>query len=437
MINNNSFNSRSFVKRAAILEKDYTFPKFIVFLFFVFSIYLVVPIVDVPFLGLSISAPIFFFISIYCILKTPKSWLMVYRYWIIMAILIWAGIFLSATLNGLFSGGLNINSEGIKTVIRYAYWLLVFIITMYVSSYRNILIKVTELLGWGVLFLALLRWIEIYLFQNIGAWSGTKFLPQNAYGMLFSTFSPFLLVNTIRFKGLKRSLSILGFLILISAMIINGSRSSWVAVGLGILLFLSLLYSTHKRKVISILFMLILTSGIIMTIFSFIPVISESFITRAFTFETLENDKSFVMRQLMNQKSIRIFENSPIIGVGSSRFRLTNVELIVPGLLGYLDQSYINRISSHNSYLGFLAETGLIGSFPLLILLCVLLINGYKHVNEFLNNKQIWALGIYVSYIQMSIHMWSFSSFTSSSTWFIYGLLGALIMKSKLKQFKE
>ena len=43
----------------------------IYFLFYMFALYLVLPLVDVPLLGLSLSAPIFFFIALVCIFKPP------------------------------------------------------------------------------------------------------------------------------------------------------------------------------------------------------------------------------------------------------------------------------------------------------------------------------------------------------------------------------
>jgi len=44
-------------------RKRISFPRGIYVLFYVFAVYLVIPVIDVPLLGLSLSAPIFFFIA--------------------------------------------------------------------------------------------------------------------------------------------------------------------------------------------------------------------------------------------------------------------------------------------------------------------------------------------------------------------------------------
>lgn len=414
------------------------FPKIVYLLFFLFSLYLVLPIIDVPLMGLSISAPIFFFITIFCLLKPPFPWFKAYRNWIILAVLIWAGIFIAAAFNGLLSGGVDINSDGVKTVIRYAYWLLVFVITVFFASQGNFLPKVTELLGWGAMVLALLRWGEVLVYGNIGAWTGTHLLSQNAYGIQFSTFSPFLLILMLRYQGKKRVIAAVGNVLLWSAVAINGSRSSWVTIGIGFVLFLFFLVQAHSKKVIRFVFFLALIIGIAAALISTVPKFSEAFVSRFNTFENLDTDKSYAIRQLMNQKSLKLFANSPIIGVGAARFRLESVPLEIPAVLSYASQEHFDVKSSHNSYLSFLAENGLAGSVPFVILLGILGIKGFVQTRNFVKMNQYWALAIFLGFVQMSIHMWTLASLTNTSNWFIYGLVGAMIMvgKNQLKRNK-
>ena len=78
----------------------------------------------------------------------------------------------------------------------------------------------------------------------------------------------------------------------------------------------------------------------------------------------------------MVQKGLKLFEESPIIGVGASRFRKESVELELSGVFRFYSQSSFDRKSAHNSYVGFLAESGLIGSIPLLVLILMLAFQG-------------------------------------------------------------
>jgi hypothetical protein len=115
------------VRKNSLVKQEnpsFGYPRWTKLLFFAFALYLVLPIVDIPLLGLSISAPIFFTIAVPCVLKPPEAWLHTYRRWITFALLIWFGIFFSAFGNGLLSGGVDINSDGIAMIIRYAYWVV-------------------------------------------------------------------------------------------------------------------------------------------------------------------------------------------------------------------------------------------------------------------------------------------------------------------------
>ena len=167
---------------------------FIITLWFVFAAYLVLPLVDVPFLGLSLSAPIFFFIALYCIFKPPQRWPGALQKWILLAVFIWAGIFISTLFNGILSGGRDVDTEGWSLLVQNAYWLLTFIITAYFASRANILERTTRILGWAVFALALVRLFEAVAWGVINTYEdNTRLLAPNEYGFLFSTFFPFLL----------------------------------------------------------------------------------------------------------------------------------------------------------------------------------------------------------------------------------------------------
>lgn len=413
------------------VQPESAYNRLILTLFLLFSLYLVLPLVGVPFLGLSISAPIFFVIAIVCIFKPPKPWFRIYRGWIILAILIWIGIFISAAGNGVLSGGMNLDTNGIKLIIQYAYWLLVFVITAYFSSQGKVLQTVSSLLGWGVMVLALLRWGEAIIHGSFGAGTASLFT-ENTYGFQFSVFSPFLLVLMIQQSGWKRVLAGVGYILLLGAAAINGSRGSWIAIAVGVVSCLFLLSWSSPGKFFGLLVMLMLVGGMLSAAWLVMPqVYTNKVLDRFNTLQKLNDDKSYVVRQVLIQKGVRLFEQSPIIGVGVGRFTQSSVPLDIPALLSYVQQYHLDVKSAHNSYVDFLAESGLVGVIPFAVLLALLALQGLFSVQIGARHGRYAALPVFLAFIQMSVSMWSVSTLTNTSNWFIYGLLAAVIMANK------
>lgn len=404
------------------------YPRSILFLYYFFAFYLVLPLVDFPVLGLSLSAPVFFVIAVTCLVNPPEPWFRQNQRWILLAAMIWSGVFIATAGNGLLSWGVAINSEGILTVIRYGYWLLVFVVTTHLASRGEIIKKTVWLLGWGILLLALLRWVEVIFLDKIGAWTGTRFLAQNDYGFLFSTFSPFLLVFLLQAKGSKFLFALLANVILWGAVAVNGSRGSWISLGIGMALALFLLFRTNPRKFMGLLAGVLLTGGIFAVLMISSPKILSTLLDRFYTFQRLDADKSYAIRQLMNRKALLLFEEAPLIGVGTARFRLSTVPLEIPQLLSYAPQEHFDRKSAHNSYLSFLAEHGLAGAIPFGLLLATLGLQAFKTQRQLFRQNEVWGLAVFLSFVQMSIHMWAISSITNTANWFIYGLAAAMIM---------
>ncbi|MEL7655692.1 MAG: O-antigen ligase family protein [Bacillota bacterium] len=409
-------------------------PKIVIYLFLIFAGYMVLPLIDVPLLGLSLSAPIFFVIFTVTILRPQRVLFHASKEWIIFAVLIWTGIFISAMANGLLSGGVNIDSDGISLVIHYAYWLLVFVFTAYFASQGNFLKRICVVLGWAVLILALFRWMEVVLYGNYGAWSGTKLISQNTYGFLFSTFSPFLLLRILEGKGRKRVFALFANLTLWAAAAINGSRGSWVAIGVGLALCLTILAISRPGKFAGLAIAIIVIIGMAGAAWAVFPQVAASVTDRFNSFQTLDQDKSYMIRQLMIQKGLRLFEQSPLIGVGASRFTKSSVPLDIPFVLSYASQTHFDVKSAHNSYLDFLAENGLVGAVPFGILLLTLAWGGLKSAFRSSRIGMYWMLAVFLSFTQMSIHMWSITSITNTANWFIYGLVAAVIIAANRKE---
>jgi O-antigen ligase len=95
---------------------------------------------------------------------------------------------------------------------------------------------------------------------------------------------------------------------------------------------------------------------------------------------------------------------------------------------GNLDR--FNRITSHNSYVSFLAETGLLGAVPFGALLLYLAARGLQAAVLVARRGEYWALGLYVAFVTMGVHLWVLAGLTGTSTWIVYGLVAGMIERS-------
>jgi len=399
-------------------------------LFYLFALYMVLPIIDVPLLGLSLSAPIFFLIALEVFFTPPGFMVRRYRAWIWLAALLWLGIALSALLNGLLSGGSALDSRGVNILVHFAYWMLVFVVTAYLVSQGGLGPTVSRLLGWGAFALALLRWGEVLLYGNLGAWTGTHLLTQNTYGFIYSTFSPFLFLLLLQARGRRRWLAVLANVALWGAAAINGSRGSWVAIAATVALQLGLLLITRPRSARFPAAVVLATVALGVLLVATPNPVARVVESRFSTFNNLEEDKSYAIRLLMNQKALKLFEENPLLGVGISRFTKASTPLEIPAVLGYARQDHFDTKSAHNSYLGFLAETGLAGAIPFGILVLVLAIQGGRSAVFLVKRGQYWAAAIFGGFVGMSIHMWVVFSLTNSGNWMVYGLAAAMIVSA-------
>ena len=303
---NNSLNTKndlhnSFTGITHPLRKAGVYPKATYLVFSIFALYLVLPFYDVPLLGLSLSAPLFFFIAAQVILKPPRPWFRAYRGWILWAMIFWLGIFISSSANGILSSGVNIDTNGISLLIHYAYWMVVFVITTYCASQGETLRQISRVLGWGVLLLTLIRWGEVILYSNYGAWSETRMLSQNTYGFMFSTFSPFLLIKIFENRGWKKLVVIGANLLLWGAAAVNGSRGSWISIAIGLFVCLVILLITRPGHFVSLIGVFIVIGLLIGSVSLSFPKMTTAVMDRFSTMEDLESDKSYMTRQLMIQ----------------------------------------------------------------------------------------------------------------------------------------
>jgi O-antigen ligase len=401
-------------------------------LFFLCGAFVVLPFFNIPFVGLSVTAPLLFPVIYYAFFQTMAPWVHRYRGWVLIALAIWLGMSVSFAANGPWFGAREFQLIEIASLVRYLFWLTVFVVTAYVASEFRIQRRLPFLLGIAVVILAGLRCFEGIVLGKVGAWTETVFTTQNNYGILFSTFTPFLFPVFLGRGFLPRTLCAAGLLAVLIACAINGSRGSWICIALALVVFFLLALVSRPgaslRLILPVGFAFLALAGIL----AGSARVREAVLTRFSTFADLEKDKSFMGRQVMNQRSLKLFASSPWFGTGPGRYHVVYVPIEMPLVFAGRSEEDFMRKSAHNSYLSFLAEGGLAASLPLAALLVVLAIRGALAAMALNRKGERWALGVYASFVGMSVHFWVLSGLTGTHAWFVYGLLAATIHLASL-----
>jgi O-antigen ligase len=394
--------------------------------------YLAIPVLEVPLFGLSLSAPVFCFLALDCLLR-PIVW-RPYRGWILLAVLFWMAQLFSLTAN-VFSGSLTaVGADQSRLLARFGFWMLVLVVTTLLVHRFGLGRRLAVALAWGMIALGGLRLAEAAL---LGHWGGgnPRFLSQNDYGFGFSTFAPFAVWLALDSRGFRKLLAVGGSLALLAAVVGNGSRSSWVTVVLGLLLVSSFWTFARARGFFGGLFHfaapLLLAAAPVALILVAPTWLRGPVIERAATFERLERDKPFLARQLLIEKGIQLFQQSPLFGVGTGGFTQTVVPLEIPRELSYTSVEEFNRKTPHNSYIKVLAETGLFGAAGLFGLLALLGCRGLPATLALARRGETWAIPVFSGFLMMSIHLWTLSGLTGTAPWFLYGILAGVIELSR------
>ncbi|MBU3758319.1 MAG: O-antigen ligase family protein [Candidatus Omnitrophica bacterium] len=397
--------------------------------------YTVLPFLELPFVGLSLSAILFYLLFMDVFLKARRRVDIRAGGWIRLALWLGAGFFFSALVNGLSSSGSSFGKTEMIVLIRCTYWLIVFVTTLLFASLRPWIFPLTAgVFSLSVFLLALVRLYEAIRYGSYGAWMELKFMTQNEYAFIFSANTVFIAGFLMQAEARKRMLAILGLGIVLAVVLMNGSRSSWIAIAASFAVFGWICAAADPKKgrgIFKAALFLVLLGGL-MGIFSRAAPqeVRERFVSRFSTLESLDQDKSYQIRKVMIQKAIKIMQKHPLWGCGPGRFRFTRVELEMPRALRHFSSQKFESKSSHNAYMQFFAETGLAGGLPYLTLLVLFLGRGYSAAVFMTRRKHYWAAALYASFIAMSIHLWSLAGLTGTMPWLKYGLVAGMIVTS-------
>jgi O-antigen ligase len=215
----------------------------------------------------------------------------------------------------------------------------------------------------------------------------------NATGSVYAIVCVFLLVFLLKEnKNILRLLYIVSLVISLLALFLTKSRASYIGFIAAAVIILWLHFKSVKKFFISIAVLiaaaipLVFLTDIYKRIFQILDLRSGTTVVRFFIWE----------------KAWHLFSQSPLFGIGYGRFNdIFNIDTGVydlnrlKGFWGiialYLKDKFVfSDAHAHNAYLHFLAETGIIGLFLIMLfwILCVIkIIQAYRDNSDSFSSK--------------------------------------------------
>lgn len=225
---------------------------------------------------------------------------------------------------------------------------------------------------------------------------------------------PFLLFITLEGKFLSDKARITYFLVFFLsciAMIYNGTRGAWVAVGVSILLGVSCM-KVSKKIVVGLIVLLCISDVLLMQI----PRVND----RVHSMTNM-SDQSNAERLVLWQSSWQMFVDHKITGIGTGNFEKLYVgKYMLPAAKAELS-------NAHNIYLHALAEGGVIGFSALLYLFSYILYQSYTKLKKV--KTRTWGLVTLLFTISLMLQGFTECNFVDSAVirmyWFLLGLMQA------------
>jgi len=304
---------------------------------------------------------------------------------------------------------------------NYLYWCT--LIILLVTHRQLINIKVV----YKAIFWGLVSSVIYYLF-----FQGTlSVLPifnkqsPNTLSFILICYTPIALYYLQEQKG--KTWAFLFLLTLVYILLIDGRRAGMVLVLLG---GLAVLYADRlnwKRLIVTAVIVPIGIAGIYTSpVEGFMLQSSERIHEMIYQTDKIRTeDRSYLTRVAMVKKGLAIFEDNPYTGIGLNNFTNFSIDFdhSFEGAKYVIHKENLQTKSAHNSYIGILAEGGLMLLMPLLLILGSLIL--YFLLNFNLINR--FERPVYVGILAMSVHLYFISDIVNVFAWFLIGLCCALV----------
>ncbi|MAD43065.1 MAG: hypothetical protein CL623_11840 [Arcobacter sp.] len=327
-------------------------------------------------------------------------------------------------------------------------------------SYFSLFKLTIQYIYWVIVALHIKTWIEKYDYLEISKFVFYAVVVSTLYYITINRFYVVFYPNEFAFTivlalPLAFYYMIKKFsntqLVLVISFILLGIFWSESRTGLALVLFelvLLIYINNSKVRIVSVFFILLVVPLVYLT-YSIVDLQKEDIknikyeisdivedISPKFAYtlrleqNVLERDKSFLIRKLMIQKGEQIFEEHPFLGIGIGNFTYYSVDLDMTQASHWLKrgEERYNKVSSQNTYLKIITETGIITSFFLLLIFIILIIYGLKYLIVIKDQVKLF---IFVSFLSLIIYGFILVTIQGAKFWILLGLTMAIIDNKK------
>ena len=150
------------------------------------------------------------------------------------------------------------------------------------------------------------------------------------------------------------------------------------------------------------------------------------------TNEVATEDQSYLLRKLMVEKGLIIFESNPFTGIGLNNWMEYDVKFRgnFEGADIILNKARLEKFGAHNSYISFLGEGGLFLFTSYISLLLCIIYKLFMIINRLNLNQKAVFFGI----LMMAIHTYFISAMLNSFTWYLLGIGAGISNINTLKK---
>jgi len=398
-------------------------PGNVALLWVLYAAYLAAPVYDIPFLGFSWSAILAIPLAIMAlgVPVVPSRSEQVFRGFIAV---LWGAAVLPAAL-GL------VDFATLTMSVRFTYWLMMGVLAVRLLQYANSPRIIWHACFVGVSALAAMAFFEKCYYGDYGAaFSRLTLMTQNSYGERFSIFAPFVIGGMAFWRGRWRLAAAVSLAVLLAAAFLLGSRGCWVGISAGsvALLGLALLSGSRAgaRMVVVAAGMAVLVALVLSWAMAQTPYVEQ----RLRTFENLDRDKPTRTRIALTRKALALWTERPWFGIGIGQFRLSHADILLPPTY-HTDLEELNRRSSHNAWAQWLAETGLFGTVPLVLLWLWLFLRGCWAAVRLARIGRHSGIVFMAAFVGMSVHLAALAGLSGTVPWFVFALVASVIAEGE------
>lgn len=380
----------------------------------IFSFFMSFPLILI--VGTNIS--LIFFIKIFKDLRFKLSYYLPKKriQWMVFT-------FMIGSIVSVFSENSTDNlglARGLVVLPNYIYWCLMIILLIHLRKTLNYM-KMAKPIFWGLLLSILYFEAQDYLpkmplFLNS--------ISPNSLSFLTICFTAPAIVYLLEAK--KKTWAIIVSVFIILILLSLGRRAGFALTLLSTVAAVSLSKIDIPKIIVGL------------TLFFGLQFLVQTDFVKEFFYEQsprihkliyendniIEEDRSYLVRRLMVEKALIIFESQPLTGIGLNSFaeHKVNFRGDFEGSQYVVNKKKMNEKSAHNSYASLLAEGGLLIFVPFLF---ILLYNCYHFIRHF-NQRSRLENSLYWAFLAMTIHLYFISAILNVYAWFLIGLVSSL-----------